>query len=83
MPGHSRKPPIRAWRAADIGRDAMQGPVPAEELFGEAAPVRRGRLARQLRQERRLGRQGGAGYDLARHLRLRRALICAPPGTTT
>lgn len=74
MPKIEEKRPIRAWRTVDIGRDALASPRAADALFAETAAARQWHLARQLRQERRLGWQGRAGYDLARHLRLRRAL---------
>lgn len=70
---------IRAWRAADLIQQAMGAPSRAEALFVEPPAVRRCRLIRQLRQERFLGLQGRPGYDLARHLRLLRALAAPGP----
>ncbi|MBL8568774.1 MAG: hypothetical protein JNK84_06775 [Phreatobacter sp.] len=73
---------IRSWRSDSLGTPGgIDGPsAAAERLFPSAGSGEGPRLARALRRERVLGAGEGAGYDLARHAALVRALARRPPG---
>ena len=84
---HSRQPRkgrplpgrIRSWRSDSVR--TPDGPsAEAERYFPTAGNGEGPRLARALRRERVLGAGEGAGYDLARHAALVRALARQAPG---
>jgi len=87
---HSRQPRkgrplpgrIRSWRSDSVRTPGgTDGPsAEAERCFPTAGNGEGPRLARALRRERVLGAGEGAGYDLARHAALVRALARQAPG---
>jgi hypothetical protein len=68
--------PIRAWRAADLDRVpcADDGWRLARIAFGAREGQPLGALTRAIRFERLKAANGRAGYDVARHVALVRAL---------
>lgn len=73
---------IRSWRSDSLTMPGGTGgpSAEAERLFPSAGNGEGPRLARALRRERVLGAGEGAGYDLARHAALVRALAREVPG---